>query len=196
MEEPKHILKVLQETKEAVKKEDTIKLKELSNQTIHSASIYQDADSIMVAVIVYSLSKILERTNYRRYKNWNQFFKNFMRHITDAEMALKENKEERFRKELKKIRKEVNKLTGHLKKHIQDVFKKASINKASRIYEHGVSMEKTARLLGITLWELAEYAGQTGISDVNLNITLPIKQRIKTAMEAFKCRLLSLIALV
>jgi ribosomal protein S15P/S13E len=185
MQEPKHILKVLQQTKEAVKKQDSIKLKELSNQTIHSASIHQDAESIMVAVVIYSLSKILERTHYQRYGSWQRFFKSFMRHIDHTISALNENNQGKFRKELKKIRKEINNLTGHFKKHIQDVFKKASINKASKIYEHGISMEKTAKLLGITLWELAEYTGQTSISDVNLNATLPIKERIKTAMGAF-----------
>lgn len=185
MEEPKHILKVLEETKEAVKKEDTIKLKELSNQTIHSASIHQDVDTILLAVIIYSLSKILERTNYREYPGWTRFFKEFMRHIDFSIIALKQKKEEKFRKELRKIRRDVNKLSGNFKKHLQDVFEKASINKASRIYEHGISMEKTAKLLGITIWELAEYAGQTGISDVNLNITLPEKDRIKLAFEIF-----------
>ena len=47
-------------------------------------------------------------------------------------------------------------------------------------------MEQTAGLLGITIWELAEYAGQTGISDVNLSVTFPIRQRIKQAEEIFK----------
>jgi uncharacterized protein YihD (DUF1040 family) len=186
MEEPKHVLKVLEETKEAVKKEDTIKLKKLSNQTIHSASVNQDVDSITVAVIIYSLSKFIERTNYKKYPGWNAFFREFMNHINSAILALKENKEEKFRKELRQIRGLVSKISGHFKKHVQDVFKKASINKASRIYEHGISMEKTAKLLGISIWELAEYAGQTGISDVNLNITLPIKQRIKLASDIFK----------
>ena len=57
------------------------------------------------------------------------------------------------------------------------------IKKASRIYEHGISMQKTAKLLGISIWELAEYSGQTGISNVNLSITLDVKERIKNAME-------------
>jgi len=186
MQEPKHILKILKETKEAVKEQDTVKLKKLSNQTIHSASIHQDIDSIMVAVIIYSLGKFLERTNYRDYPAWNPFFKSFLKHIDDAILALKEGKEDKFRKELKKIRASVSKISGHFKKHVQDVFKKASINKASRIYEHGISMEKTAKLLGISIWELAEYAGQTGISDVNLNITMPEKERIKLTLNFFK----------
>jgi hypothetical protein len=84
------------------------------------------------------------------------------------------------------MRKDLSKVSGNFKKHIQYVFRKAKINKASRIYEHGISMEKTSKLLGISIWELAEYAGHTRIGDVNLSITLPIKQRIKFAMEIFK----------
>ena len=47
-------------------------------------------------------------------------------------------------------------------------------------------MEKTAKILGISIWELAEYAGQSKESDIDLTVTLPIKDRIKTAMEFFK----------
>jgi hypothetical protein len=47
-------------------------------------------------------------------------------------------------------------------------------------------MEKTAKILGISLWELAEYAGQTHIADQNLSVTMPIQQRIKLAEEIFK----------
>lgn len=186
MEEPKHILSILEQTKEAVRKEDNIKLKKLSNQTIHSASIHQDTDCIAIAIIIYSLSKILERTNFKEYPGWNFFFSSFMSHIDKTIMALKEKDDNKFRFELRKIRKEISNLTGNFKKHIQDVFKKAEINKASRIYEHGISMEKTSKLLGISIWELAEYAGQTGIPDVNLNITLPVKKRIQIAEEIFE----------
>jgi hypothetical protein len=77
-------------------------------------------------------------------------------------------------------------LSGNLKKYIQDVFRKASINEASKIYEHGISMEKTAKLLGITMFELAGYAGQTGISDVPESKTLDVRSRIKLAMEMFE----------
>jgi hypothetical protein len=186
VQEPEHILEVLKEAKEAVKNEDLIRLKSLSNQTIHSASIHQDADCILVAIIIYSLSKIIERTNYREYPSWNSFFKQFMKHIDYAIICLEKNNIEDFREELGRIRTSINNLTGSFKKHIQDVFRKASINKASRIYEHGISMEKTSRLLGISLWELAEYAGQTGIGDVNFNITLPVKKRIKLAEDIFR----------
>ena len=111
------------------------------------------------------------------------FFNSLMKHIELAIHSLEKDNVKKFRYELRKIRTSINKLTGNFKKHVQDVFRKAEINKASRIYEHGISMQKTAKLLGISIWELAEYSGQTGISNVNLSITLDVKERIKNAME-------------
>lgn len=186
MIEKEHILNILKDVKKAVKEKEIIKLKELSNKTIHSSSIDQDPENITLAVIIYSLSKIIERTNYSEYKNWRGFFEKFMEHIDNSISYLEKDDVVKFAEELEKIRTDVSELTGDLKKNIQDVFKKASINKASKIYEHGISMEKTSKLLGISLFELAEYAGQTGISDINLNITMPVKKRIKLAMDFFE----------
>lgn len=186
IKEREHIIQIINKVEDAVLHKDLIKLKDMSNQTIHSASIEQNPDSITLAVIVYSLSKILERTDYQDYSGYNSFMSRIKSHFDKAIDYLEQDKDEQFGKELEDVRKEISKLTGDFKRHVQNVFQKASINKASRIYEHGISMEKTAKLLGVTIWELAEYAGQTGIADVNLNITMPVKQRIKLAMDFFK----------
>jgi len=186
MEERDNVLRILRETKTAIEKEDIVSLKELSNQTIHTASISQDTDNIAVAVIVYAISKILERKNFRDYKQYPVFYKTLKLCISRAIDALEKDQIDYFRNQLKCLRKDISGLTGNFKKHIQEVFKRAEINKASRIYEHGISMQQTARLLGISIWELAEYTGQTGISDVNLNITMPEKARIKQALKIFE----------
>jgi len=186
IKERENLLWILRETKNAVKKKDIVKIKELSNHTLHTASIHQDSESIAVAIITYALSKIIERRKYTYYKEWPSFYKNYLNNIEKAIQNLQKNDAEKFKEDLEKIRQEIGKLSGHFKKYIQDVFRKAKINKASRIYEHGISMEKTAKLLGITMWELAEYAGQTGISDVNLTVTMPVKNRIKQAEDIFR----------
>ena len=185
MKEENNILRIFEETKQAIKKEDSIKLKELSNQTIHTASISQDPDNIAVAVMVYSLSKIIER-GYHKQAGGEKFYKTIIFAIDNSIIALKKNNEKKFKENLELIRRAINKSSGKLKKYIQDVFRKASINKASKIYEHGISMEKTAKLLGISMWELANYAGQTGISDVRETKTLDVNSRIKLAMEMFE----------
>ena len=186
MEERGHILEVLQKVKSSLKKEDYVEIKILSDNIIHNASINQDPDIISIAVIIYSLSKLIERKSYQQYKNWNGFYKKYTSGIDNSITALQKEDIEGFREEISSIRNLIEDISGNLKKHIQEVFRKAEINKASRIYEHGISMEKTAKILGISIWELAEYAGSTGIGDVNLGITLPIRERIKQAQEMFR----------
>jgi len=178
MKDGENIIKILEETKIALKEKDTLKLKQLSDQTNNTASRTQDSDNIAVAVIVYSLGKILER-GYA--KNLNIVIKN----INKVIISIK-NHGDLLKQNLKQLRTEIGKISPGMKKYIQDVFRKASINKASKIYGHGVSMENTAKLLGISIWELANYAGQTRISDVPESKTLGARERIKLIEEIFK----------
>jgi hypothetical protein len=186
MQEKENVLRILQEAKGAIKENDSIRLKELSNQTIHTASISQDPDNIAVAVAVYSLSKIVERKEYTNFSGWKEFYKTILSCIDSSINAIKRNDDKGLKESLMLIRKVVSKLSGKLKSYIQDVFRKAEINKASKIYEHGISMETTASLLGITLFELASYAGQKPDGNVSLTKTIGTKERIKIAMEFFK----------
>jgi len=185
MEEKSHILNVLKKVQSALRTEDYVEIKNLSNRVIHNASISQDPDCISIAVIIYSLSKLIEREDYRKEKNWKPFYRNYLKNIDDMIKALEKNNIDLFRNEVGMNRKLIQQLSGNLKKNIDYVFRKAKINKASRIYEHGISMEKTAKILGISIWELAEYAGKTGVGDVNLAVTMPIRQRIKLVEEIF-----------
>jgi hypothetical protein len=184
--EKDNLLYILSSTIKAISEKDIFTLKELSNRTVHSASIFQDSDSISVAVIVYSLAKIYERSKYETYKDWNLFDKSVSLNLKNAVSSLKQDKTGDFRGNLQNIINSIKKLSSHLRIYIEEVFRKARINKASRLYEHGISFEQTARLFGISIFELAEYAGRTGIGDVDLSITMPIKDRIKIASDFFE----------
>jgi hypothetical protein len=186
MQEKDNVLRILEETKDAIAKEDVGKLKELSDQTIHTASISQDPDNVAIAVIVYSISKIIERSSYKSQVGWDKFYKGLIMGINNSIDALNKDDDTHLSNHIEGIRKKIDGLSGNLKKYIQDVFLKASINKASKIYEHGISMEKTAKLLGISLWELAGYAGQKDMDGQDFGRTLNAKQRIKLAMEMFE----------
>lgn len=179
-----NILRILEEALKAIKEDDIKIIRDLSNQTLHSASIFQDADNIGIAVLMYSLSKILERTDYRELEGWKRCMQIMLEKIKKAESALKQYKYEVFRQELKNILKEVNHLDPRLKKNIQEVFDIAKINKASRLYEHGISIGRTAELLGVSKWELMDYAGKTGISEKVSGIN--VIERIKYAKSLFK----------
>jgi len=185
MEERENVLRIFKETKEAVLKGDSGKISNLSNQTTNTASLTQDPDNIAAAVVVYSLGKLIGRENYKQLQGWNEFYKIYLDAIDNIIVALNEGDDESYRKNIKKIRSAIGKLSGRLKESIEEVFRRASINKASRIYEHGTSMERTANLLGITLYDLAGYAGEMGASDNPETKTVGVKDRIKVAMDIF-----------
>jgi len=186
LHERAHILNVLKGVEKALAKKNYVKIKNLSNNLIHHASIHQETDIISIAVIIYSLSKIIEREDYKQETNWEKFYSEYMDCIKNAITALEKDNVEQFRKEITCLRQSIENLSGNLKTYINEVFRRAKINKASRLYEHGISMEKTAKILGISQWELSEYAGKTRIADVNLAVTLPIRQRIKYIEEIFR----------
>jgi hypothetical protein len=186
MEEVKNILKIFEEAKKAIKENNTAKLKSLSNQTNNTASRTHDPDNIAVAVIIYSLGKILERENYRNYFNWEKFYKNLLIYFDKEINALKNNNEKEISKTLKLIRGTISNLSRKLKIYISDVFRKAQINKALKIYEHGISLEKTANLLGITMFELANYSGQKKSFSFLEEKAQSVRKRIKIAENMFK----------
>jgi hypothetical protein len=185
MKEVANVLRIFQETEKALSEGDSAKIKSLSDQTNNTASLTNDPDNIAVAVVIYSLSKIIERENYRSLPGWKSFYNNYIKCIDNVIVALKNEDEEAARKHLSHIRESIEKISGKLREYIRDVFRKASINKASKIYEHGISMERTAKLLGITMFELAGYAGQR-TDDFSLTQTMDIRQRIKLAEDMFR----------
>ena len=185
MEERGNILKIFQETKEAVLKGNAAKIRSLSNQTTNTAALTHDPDNIAAAVVVYALSKIIEREDYKTLPGWNEFYKVYISSIDKIIDSIKRKDDVAYRKNIQLIRNALGRVSGKLKDYIQDVFRSASINKASRIYEHGISMEKTANLLGVTMFELAEYVGKGGHADVPEAKTVDVKSRIKLAMEMF-----------
>lgn len=186
MKEAENILRILKETLKAIEENDSFKLRSLSNQTMNTSSLSQDSDNIAVAVIVYSLSKIVERQDYRQLPGWNSFYKKILLYLDKSITDVEKKQYDKFRDDFKTIRGSIDNLSGKLKKYIKEVIRSAEVNKASRIYEHGISMEQTANLLGVTLYELADYVGKTGISDVPENKTMGTKERIKLAMEMFE----------
>jgi len=185
MEEVKNILRILKDTRRFIKEDNPFELKNLSNQTIHSATISQDPDNIIVAVLVYSLGKIFGRDAYREMEGWDELYTAVTKNLDLAIKCLEKNDVKRCRVYLGKIRNSLNKISGKLSEYIKDVFKKAEINKAFKLYEHGLSAEQTAELLGVSLWDLSSYIGQSSITEAKISISMPVKERIKIVEDIF-----------
>lgn len=181
-----NILDILKQSLVAIKKDDIVKLKALSDYTIHDASILQDEYSITLAVILYSVAKIFERTRYREYKDWGLFYDNLVLNLENCKKSLEKGEISDYEHCIHSILQIIDKIGGKFRKYVIEVISRAKISKASRIHEHGISVGKTAELLGINKWELMDYIGGTGIADVGYNLTKTIKQRLKIARGIFK----------
>ncbi len=185
MEEVEHLISVLEQTRQAIIDNDSLKLRDLSNQTVHSASTVQDPGSIALAVIVYTLGKFIERGDNTKIKQWSKFIKKVDGYLALAITSLKEQNTTAYESYLERIRQTIPTVSPNLKSYIQEVLRKAMINKASRIYEHGISMGQTAKLLGISQWELSEYAGQKEQGNIQYDNPESVKERAALALEFF-----------
>ncbi len=184
MQEKENIIRILKETLIAVRKGNSLKLKSLSEQTNHSATIYQDPDNVIIAVFVYAIGKLVERENYRKMEGWEFFVDSLTKNLKRAIKSLESDNIEEFRNCLGQIRNSINKIEGNLRDYINDVFYKAGVNKAFKFYEHGLSSQRTAELLGVSLWDLSSYIGQSNIAEAKVSESLSVNDRIR-AMEEF-----------
>lgn len=182
----KEVLALLEQSLLAVQQDDVKTLRDLSNRIIHSASIYQDESVILVSVVVYGLSKILERSDYRAYRDWGRFHQIAFRTLQNAMVCLQRGDEASYVGALQELLTSIDGLGSKLRGYIQEVMHQAHINKASRFYEHGVSVGRTAKLLGVSPWDLMDYVGGTGIADVEENMTLDVGKRLKFARGLFR----------
>ena len=154
---------------------DVFELKALSNHTIHNASIFQDKDSITVAIVIYSLYKILDR---------NKDINVFDDLVSARDFLIKDNVVG-FRGVIRNILKKISETDKRLERFIQDVIEKAKVRKGMKIHEHGISMAKVSELLGISLWELMSYVGKTRMFDIE-NINIDVNKRLSFVREVFK----------
>lgn len=186
MEEEVHTsaLGILKDVVSAVEGRDVPELRKLSNKTIHNAGIYQDKASVSIAVLSYSLSKVYER--YKGFKGWAEFDSSIKALLKSAVSCLEKYDHSGFEGALERIFLSIRKLDERLKRHIMYVIHKARISKASRLCEHGISVERTAGILGISQFELMDYIGSTWIADVGVGFTIPASKRLSVARRIFK----------
>ncbi len=165
------ILKVREES-------DVVQIKELSNHVIHNASVFQDEDSISVAILIYSLSKIIER------KQGDFDYGRLSGMLNSCISNLKNNDDDMFRKSIKKLFDFIRMADSRLKLYIHEVIDQAQIKKGCKLCEHGISIARSAEVLGISQWELMHYVGKTTLID-QFSETVNVSGRLKIARGLF-----------
>jgi len=179
------ILNVLTSVEEAIVLRDAERIKEMSNHVIHSASIFQDKYTVTVAVLVYALSKIMDKEREQKYEKvtYKEFLEKIQDYLEEAINSLRKGNLPFFEMRLRSISHEIYEFDKNFSQYMQYVIQKAKIKKAIKIYEHGISLGTVAELLGVSEWELMEYGGKTRVHEHPATITLTPKERMKKIKE-------------
>jgi len=172
----KDLLSLIIRAIRAIKQRDAVSLRTLSNRIIHSASIFQDELTISTAVIMYALSKILDR--------YGSIEKRITTHLKKIQMLLQQEKTKQVFKELLMLREEINTRDKRISSYVQHVINEARIKKGSRIYEHGISLAQTAKVLGVSQWEMMQYIGKTYIHE-GFREEISVRQRLADVRKMF-----------
>lgn len=157
---------------------DIIKIKELSNHVIHNASVFQDEDSISVAILIYSVSKIIERGQ----KDLD--YSRLLSMLDSCILGLKGNDDMMFRKSIKNIFSFIRSTDEKLKMYIHEVINQAQIKKGCKLCEHGISVARASEVLGISQWELMHYLGKTTLVE-QFSEPVNVSKRLAIARSLF-----------
>ena len=157
---------------------DATQIKELSNHVIHNASVFQDEDSISMAVFIYALSKIIER------KERELDYSRLSSMINSCISSLKGNNDEAFRKSVRNLFNFIRAIDHKLRLYIYEVINQAQIKKGCKLCEHGISVARASQVLGISRWELMHYMGKTTLVD-QFSEPMNVAGRLKFARGLF-----------
>jgi hypothetical protein len=180
------ILKVLRKVYSAIKKCDAGSMKFASDYTLHNSTMYQDKDSVSIAVIVYSLYKICSRDRIKRSKDFEKLQNEFLDLVSAAQSDLAKKNDVDYRKLVRKMFSFISRIEKRFGMYITQVINQSRIKKGGRVYEHGLSVGRTSELLGVSSWELMNYIGNTKLSDVEPTYREDVKDRLVFARGLFK----------
>lgn len=174
------ILKVLHKTVNSLKQQDFVGINELSNHTLHNASIFQDADSISTATLVYAIAKIVQRCTETQCP-----VPPIQTPLEKAIKALESDKFPQFRNAYKEAFDAIGEHDKKLKLYVQHVLENAKIRKGGKLARHGISLGRIADMMGISQWDLYNYIGKTTVTD-EMKGPMSVQKRLAFARGLFK----------
>ncbi|MBT3814616.1 hypothetical protein HOE37_05105 [Candidatus Woesearchaeota archaeon] len=176
----KEILNDLTKTIEILKQrelQDVEQLKDLSDHSIEDVALYKNLDLISVTVLIYSIYKVVRQMKEENYKDLIAELEFARNHLQQGNFA-------RYNKSVKSLFKIVRSANASVKTHLQDVMDAARIKKGAVLLQKGLSLGQAAGLMGLSNWDLQQYAGRTKVMDSHY-VSVSAKKRLELALKLF-----------
>ncbi len=182
---PKSIIYDLEEILKLFRKGNVLQLRGLSNRLIRESTIENDLAKAELGVITYALHKIETKQHFINNKKWHKIRIKINSNIQGAIFAIRKNDRELFFKKLKKIIMDINLIDSQLGHFATSIYEKAKVKQASLAYSYGLSISRSAELMGADKKELQSYIGFTTMHDEE-NEQKSIKKRLNELKEVLK----------
>ncbi len=154
---------MIEEIKDALKNQDALKLRKLSDIFTDKAVLDQKKDVINLAIITYSFNKIFSKVH----------FQSKFEDLVSGAIEKLDKKD--FDGLINDIR-EFDKKHGHFEGNL---IKKARIKIGSRLYSHGLSISSSAELVNVRISDILKYVGGTHVHESS--VTISVKDRLNIA---------------
>ncbi|MBI4151748.1 hypothetical protein HY496_02155 [Candidatus Woesearchaeota archaeon] len=179
----KEILYDLQKSLEILRireKRDLEELRQLSDHAIEHVASYKDLDVISVTVLIYSIYKTYSCIGNRDYAD-------LLNELELAARSLEKNQFGKYNSSIKRLYEIIRRCSSKTKEHLQDVMHASRIKKGTLLLSKGLSIGQAAGLMGLSNWDLQQYAGRTTALEEG-KATVPVRKRITTAFKIFGVR--------
>ena len=152
----------------------------LSDHAVEDVALHKDLDLISVTVLIYSIYKVLDCISPEDYDN-------LVSNLQDAHKHLSALNFGRYNKAIKHLFKIVHACNAKVKLHFQDVMQAAKIKKGAILLGKGLSIGQAAGLMGLSNWDLQQYAGKTVTFDDG-HEKVSAKKRLINALNIFNIK--------
>lgn len=179
------LIRILNKTYNAIKRQNVKRLRTLSDHIIDDASVFQDNYTISLAIIIYTLSKIFEKENYQTSSKWDSFYRECLNKVKKLLYYLENSDFNKYSNTLKELLIIIKELDRDVSLYIEEAVKSSKIKGGSSLYSYGISLGRAAELLGISKWELMNYVGNIEFKNFK---TISAQQRYNTTKKIFNLK--------
>ena len=151
------IVKVLQKLKSATISGNSQSLKNIAKSALDTASIFQNKNTLSVAVLAYAIVKLIERKKIIQTNLPISVYRDIIKNLEEASKNLAKEKIPSYEKNIRALFKLIGKLDDKLPLYIEEVVNKAKIKKGFLLHEKGISLPRAAHIMGVSQWELMGY---------------------------------------
>lgn len=173
----------IQQALVAFEKGDIVGMKNLSNNLIRDAAVTQETETIRLAMISYTLCKIMQKGYYRKDQiRWNGFTTELNDHLRQLIEACESERRDKITPILDHIFDDIRILDESFGKYIEKITNKAIVKKGSTLYSLGLSLGMASQLSGASKWEILHFSGKTKAFEEE-GVGVSLEERMKHARK-------------